>query len=73
MQLPLSMTSRASMLAPTHLIFAMLVISVGCHSATAQDDIKPPSLEIAKSGVPQAFPADAAVPSGAAEYKLFRP
>ena len=33
------------MLPPTHLIFAVLVMSVACHSARAQDDIKLPTLE----------------------------
>ena len=59
------------MLPPTHLIFAVLVMSVACHSARAQDDIKLPTLEIPKSGVAQPFPADAAVPSGAADARLF--
>jgi hypothetical protein len=71
MQSLLSMTRRASMLPPTHLIFAVLVMSVACHSARAQDDIKPPTLEIPKSGVAQPFPADAAVPSGVADARLF--
>jgi S1-C subfamily serine protease len=71
MQSLLSMKRRASMLPPTHLIFAALVMSVACHSARAQDDIKLPTLEIPKSGVAQAFPADAAVPSGAADARLF--
>jgi hypothetical protein len=71
MQLPQAMTRRANMLSPTHLIFAVLVMSVACHSARAQDDIKLPTLEIPKSGVAQAFPADAAVPSGAADARLF--
>ena len=52
-------------------MFAALVVLVACHSAKAQDDIKPPNLEIPKSGVAQAFPADAAVPSGAADARLF--
>jgi hypothetical protein len=47
------------------------VVLVAYHSASAQDDIKPPSLEIPKSGVAQAFPADAAIPSGAADARLF--
>jgi S1-C subfamily serine protease len=59
------------MLPPTHLIFAVLVMSVACHSARAQDDIKLPTLKIPKSGVAQAFPADAAIPSGAADARLF--
>ena len=59
------------MLPPTYLIFAVLVMSVACHSARAQDDIKLPTLEIPKSGVAQPFPADAAVPSGAADTRLF--
>ena len=59
------------MLPPTHLIFAALAMLVACHSARAQDDIKPPNLEIPKSGVAQAFPADAAIPSGAADARLF--
>jgi S1-C subfamily serine protease len=71
MQSPLSMTRRASTLPPTHLIFAVLVMSVASHSARAQDDIELPTLEIPKSGVAQAFPADAAVPSGAADARLF--
>src|SRR4029077_14745039 len=71
MQLPLAMTRRANMLPPTHLIFAVLVMSVAYHSARAQDDIKLPTLEIPKSGVAQAFPADAAIPSGAADARLF--
>jgi S1-C subfamily serine protease len=70
MQSPLSMTRKASML-PTHLILAVLVMSVACHSARAQDDIKPQTLEIPKSGVAQPFPADAAVPSGTADPTLF--
>jgi S1-C subfamily serine protease len=52
-------------------MFAALVVLVACHSAKAQDDIKPPNLEIPKSGVAQAFPADAAIPSGAADARLF--
>jgi S1-C subfamily serine protease len=71
MQLPLSMTGRTSMLPPTYLIFAVLVMSVAYHSARAQDDIRLPNLEIPKSGVAQPFPADAAVPSGAADARLF--
>jgi S1-C subfamily serine protease len=59
------------MLPPTNLIFAVLVMSVACHSARAQDDIKFFTLEIPKSGVAQAFPADAAVPSGVADARLF--
>ena len=59
------------MLPPTHLIFAVLVMSVACHSARAQDDIRLPNLEIPKSGVAQPFPADAAVPSGATDVRLF--
>ena len=75
MQSRLPMTRRASVFVcpRTHLIFAALVVLVACHSASAQDDIKPPTLEIPKSGVAQAFPADAAVPSGAADARLFSP
>jgi S1-C subfamily serine protease len=73
MQLRLPMTRRAnvSVCPRTHLIFAVLVVLVASHSAGAQDDIKLLSLEIPKSGVAQAFPEDAAVPSGAADATLF--
>jgi hypothetical protein len=70
-RLPMTRRARVSACPRTHLIFAVLVVLVAYHSARAQDDIKPPSLEIAKPGVAQAFPADAAVPSGAADARLF--
>jgi S1-C subfamily serine protease len=65
-------TRRASVFVcpRTHLIFAVLVVLVACHSASAQDDITP-ILEIPKLGIAQAFPADAAIPSGAADARLF--
>ena len=73
MQFPLSMIRKASVFVcpRSHPICVVLVMSVACHSARAQDDIKSPTLEIPKSGVAQPFPADAAVPSGAADARLF--
>jgi hypothetical protein len=73
MQLPLPITRTASAFAcpRIHLIFAALVMTVACHSARAQDDMKPLTLEIPKPGVAQAFPVDTAVPSGATDARLF--
>ena len=73
MQLPLPITRTASAFScpRIHLIFAALVMTVACHSARAQDDMKPLTLEIPKPGVAQAFPVDTAVPSGVADARLF--
>ena len=70
-RLPMTRPTSVFVCPRTHLMFAALVVLVACHSAKAQDDIKPPNLEIPKSGVAQAFPADAAIPSGAADARLF--
>src|SRR5271163_98790 len=70
-RLPMSRPARVLVCPRTQLIFAALAVLVTCHSARAQDEIKLPNLEIAKSGVAQAVPADAAIPSGAADARLF--
>jgi Trypsin-like peptidase domain len=70
-RLPMTRPTSVFVCPRTHMMFAALVVLVACHSARAQDDIKPPNLEIPKSGVAQPFPADAAVPSGAADARLF--
>jgi S1-C subfamily serine protease len=55
------------MLPPAHLIFAVLVMSVVCHYARAQNNAELSAMEIPKPGVAGALPAGVAFTSGASD------
>jgi hypothetical protein len=55
------------MLPPAHLIFAVLVMSVVCHYARAQNNVELSAMEIPKPGVAGAIPASVAFTSGASD------
>jgi hypothetical protein len=58
------------MIPSTHRIVTVLLLSVACYSAKAQNSIELFSLEIPKPGVAKALPAATALPSGVSDVTL---
>ena len=58
------------MIPSTHGIVTVLLMSVTCYSARAQNNVELFSLEIPKPGVEKALPANTALPRGASDVTL---